>query len=68
MVSGRNTVSIRITNGRIFKTCSFRRASVAISYKSPDSVTFTVISSLAGIKLTPMIIIVIIMIIVVRVI
>ena len=67
MVSGRNTVSIRITDCWIFKTCSLRRASVAISYKSPDSVTFTVISSLAGIKLTPVIII-IIMIVVVRVI
>ena len=46
MISGRNTVSIRITNGRIFKASSLRRATVAISNKSPDSVTLAVITSL----------------------
>ena len=52
MISGRNTVSIRITNGRIFKASSLRSTIVAISYKSSDSVTLAVITSLTGIKLT----------------
>ena len=65
MISGGNTVSIRITNGRIFKASSLRRAIVAISYKSPDSVTLAVITSLTGIKLTPVIMMIIIIIIII---
>ena len=53
MVSGGDAVSIRITDGRVFKTRYRRCTVVSIPSEASHSVTVTVIASLSWIKQAP---------------
>ena len=53
MVSCRDAVSIRITDGGVFKTRHRRCTVVSITSEASDSVTVTVIASLSWVKQAP---------------